>query len=237
MVSEAASMTAGMDLVLCDPLFESPYMRERIKEAILAMIEYVAASLPADVADDQIGVLLTAHGTPYVPADAAYGWQEGEIFSDLPLTEDAFHEEIGRQLRWDYLTGRMNWDSPSIEDSLGEFEAAGKTHVIVVPSAFPTAAIHTMWDVAQAAMGRAVQPAEGVVVHTRPSGMAVHYSSEGYADLETGRAAYRTGLDFVAERGVMELMNREARAAPYSLHEGYEADLYAELTAGTGHCR
>ena len=63
----------------------------------------------------------------------------------------------------------MNWDSPSIEDSLGEFEAAGKTHVIVVPSAFPTAAIHTMWDVAQAAMGRAVQPAEGVVVHTQSS--------------------------------------------------------------------
>ena len=72
----------------------------------------------------------------------------------------------------------------AIEDALADFEVDGFTHIVVVPSAFPTTAIHTTWDVANAAVGRAVLPEEGVVMQTRPSGMNVYYSSEGIADIE-----------------------------------------------------
>ena len=100
----------------------------------------------------------------------------------------------------------MNYATPSIEESLAEFEADGIEHVLVIPSAFPTAAMHTMWDVAEPSVGRAVTPDEGVVSHTRPSGMSVHYSAEGYADLERGRESFRAGLEFIAESALQDLL-------------------------------
>jgi protoheme ferro-lyase len=205
-VQEVAGLTAGMDVVVSEPFFEVPYMRARLREAVVAMATQVRESVPADAAPEDIAVLLAAHGTPYLPPDPDLGWVEGDIFSNLSLTEAVFHEELAAALPWQSRTGRMNYSEPSIEASLAAFEADGVAHVMVIPSAFPTAAMHTMWDVANSAVGHAVLPSEGVVVHTRPSGMQVYYSAEGYADLESGAELFRDGLGFMAEAGVVELL-------------------------------
>ncbi len=175
----------------------------------MAMIDHLHASLPAGVGDEQVGVMLAAHGTPYVPADPALGWREGDIFSDLSVVESEFHDEVALELDWAVRTGRMNYAEPTIEESLAAFEQDGIEHVLVVPSAFPTAAMHTMWDVAEPAVGRAVTPEEGVVVHTRASGMVVYYTAEGYADLDAGRRAFRAGLEDIATSGVEELVEAD----------------------------
>ena len=60
-------------------------------------------------------------------------------------------------------TGRMTYSTPSIEDSLDVMDRDGFTHVIVVPSAFPTVALHTMYDVSNSSVGRVVLPDEGVI--------------------------------------------------------------------------
>jgi hypothetical protein len=109
----------------------------------------------------------------------------------------------------------MSYSSPTIEQTLATFEADGFTHVMVIPSAFPTPAIHTMWDVATAAVGRAVLPEEGVVEHARPSGMKVYYTSAGLADFGPGLTAFRDGLDFMATTGVMEALEEEGRDDDY----------------------
>ena len=112
----------------------------------------------------------------------------------------------------------MNYSSPTIEDALAAFESDGFTHVIVIPSAFPTAAIHTMWDVANAAVGRAVLPAEGIVEHTTENScMNVYYSAEGFADTPTGRDEFRDGLAFLGKVGVLEALKEktEEEVTPY----------------------
>ncbi len=158
--------------------------------------------------DEHIGVILAAHGTPYVPPYPEFGWQEGDIFSKLTLTEGDFHADIASAIPWPIRTGRMSYGEPTIEQSLAEFENDGKKHVIVVPSAFPTAAIHTMWDIAEPSVGRPLNPAEGIVQHERDSGLMVHYTSQGYADVEPGKSDLRDGLRFVAEMGLLELFER-----------------------------
>jgi hypothetical protein len=208
-VQETAHLTSGMDVVVCEPFFEIPYMRAHLKSAVVAMAEHVRQTIPSDVADQDIGVLLASHGTPYVPPSPEFGWQEGEIFSNLLPTEDAFHDEIKEELPWTSLTGRMNYASPSLQESLAAFEADGFSHVMVIPSAFPTAAMHTMWDVAEATVGRAVLRREGVVVHTRPSGMKVYYSAQGFADMEPGRSEFRAGLKYIGEKGVKLILAPE----------------------------
>lgn len=207
LVHEAAHLTGGWEVIVCEPFFEVPFMRRRLKNAVVAMANYVRGSLPQDVPDQDIGVLLAAHGTPYVPPFPEFGWEEGQIHSYLPMTEDLFHDEIGQELPWSYRTGRMNYADPSLEDSLDAFENDGVSHVMVVPSAFPTAAMHTMWDVAEAVTGDAVLPRDGVVIHTRTSGMKVYYSAKGFADLEPGRSEFRAGLDFIATAGVIEALD------------------------------
>ena len=57
-------------------------------------------------------------------------------------------------------------------------------------------------------------PGQGIIVHTRESGMTVYYSAQGYADLEQGGEAFRSGLAFIANSGVLELLHGDADAAP-----------------------
>ena len=141
-----------------------------------------------------------------------FGWEEGEIYSNLVPTEDAFHEELSARLRWQTRTGRMNYSSPTIESSIDAMEADGIRHLLVTPSAFPTAAMHTQWDVANSAVGRAVLPKEGVIVHTRESGMKIYYTAQGFADLEVGREHFRDGLKFLAQAGTMEVIAQAANS-------------------------
>jgi|GEM_PF-1429934 len=206
LVCETAHLTGDMDIIVLEPFFELPYMRRRVKNAVIHMAHFLRQSIPADVPDDDIGVLLASHGTPYVPPYPEYGYVPGEVFSELIPTEDAFHHEVARALPWTTRTGRMSYSSPTIEDSLIALENAGLAHVVVVPSAFPTVAVHTMWDVPQAVFGRAVTPDEGVVVETRPSGMTVVYSALGYADFDAGRRELRDGLGFIEKIGVLEAL-------------------------------
>ncbi len=202
----AAALTGGIDVVMVAPFFEDPEMRAHVKAAVVSMAEELRTAVPATVAEDDIGVLLAAHGTPYVPADPSYGWREGEIFSDLGPIESAFHDEIAAALQWPTRTGRMNYAEPTIEDALAAFEEDGIGHVIVVPSAFPTAAMHTMYDVAKPSVGRPITPDEGVVAFERPSAMTVYYTAAGYADLEAGRKEFRAGLAGLAEVGIAEVL-------------------------------
>jgi len=204
------SVSEDADIVVVDPFYEVPYMRDRVAAAVVAMTDQLRAVVPADVPDDRIGILLVAHGTPYVPDDPAFGWQEGEIYSHLSLIEDGFHDELAAALPYPAKTGRMNYAEPSIPVSLSQFAGEGIEHVLVVPTAFPTAAMHTMWDVAEPAIGRAVTPDEGIVVHTHDSGITAYYTSEGYADLEPGRQEFRDGLTHLAELGVREALGLEA---------------------------
>ncbi len=146
LVEESAHLTSDMGVVVVEPQLEVPYMQRRLSDAVLSMVKYVCGAIPEDVADHNIGVLLASHGTPYAPPVAEYGWQEGEIFSNLIPTEDAFHAKIASRLPWMTRTGRMNYSSPKIKDSLAAFDADGFTHVMVIPSAFFTPAIHTMWN-------------------------------------------------------------------------------------------
>lgn len=213
-------LTGDMEVLVTEPFFEVPYMRKSLGEGIVATAHELRKSLPADVEDHNIGVLLASHGTPYVPPFAEFGWVEGEIYSELIPTEDAFHEDISGKLPWESRTGRMNYSTPSIEDTLDAFEHDGFTHVMVVPSAFPTVALHTMYHVAHAAMGRAVLPEEGVVEHERPSGMKVYYSARGFADGETGRAGFRAGLEFLGKIAVMEAL---AKSPPETFTTGCPA--------------
>jgi protoheme ferro-lyase len=238
LVCEAAHMTSDMDVLVTEPFFEIPFMRRRIKKAVVAMAEYVRETIPANVSDSDIGVVLASHGTPYVPPFAEFGWQKGDIFSNLILTEDIFHDEIAQELPWRTRTGRMNYSSPSLEEAVAAFEAEGISHVIVVPSAFPTAAMHTMWDVADAVVGRAVLPSEGVVVHTSDSGMQVHYSAQGYADIEPGCSEFRHGLSFIGKIAVLEAIEEEdyevCREEPEDLCQPGEicVTVIAEATTG-----
>jgi protoheme ferro-lyase len=207
-MEDVSHLTEHLEVLVTEPFFEIPYMRKSLGEGIVAMAHHLRQSVPADVEDHNIGVLLASHGTPYVPPFPEFGWTEGEIYSELIPTEDAFHEHINALLPWESRTGRMKYSTPAIEDTLDDFERDGFTHVVVVPSAFPTAALHTMYDVAFAAVGRVVLPAEGVVQHQRPSGMMVYFSSEGIADLETGRIEFRDGLEFLGKVAVMEALNK-----------------------------
>ncbi|MBT8121087.1 MAG: hypothetical protein KJO10_01020, partial [Gammaproteobacteria bacterium] len=116
------------------------------------------------------------------------------------------------RLPWKSRTGRMNYSSPSVEDSIATMEADGIRHLIVTPSAFPTAAMHTQWDVANAAVERAALPEEGVIVHTRESGMKVYYTAQGFADFDIGREHFRDGLRFLGQVGVMEVIAQAANS-------------------------
>lgn len=204
----------GADVVVADPFYEVPFMRDRISVAVTATADRLREAVPADAAEDEIGVLLVAHGTPFSPPDPALGWRDGEIYSHLSIVEDEFHAELAEALPWAVRTGRMNYAEPSIAESLAAFEADGIKHVLVVPSAFPTAAMHTMWDVADPAVGRALTPDEGMVAVTRDSGMTVYYSAEGYADVEPGREHFRSGLEFIATSGVSEILGHSDDASP-----------------------
>jgi protoheme ferro-lyase len=208
-VEEALETMGDIDVVVAEPFFEVPFMRDRIKDAVLSMAREVRATMPADVADEDVGVVLVSHGTPYTPAHEAFGWQEGDIYSNLVLTEDLFHEEVAAELPWPSRTGRMNYASPSIEDALTALEEQGLSHVMILPTAFPTVAAHTMWHVAEPAVGRPVTPDEGMVVHERDSGMHVYHSALGYADFEEGAELFRDGLAFIAEVGVYQALQTE----------------------------
>ena len=207
-LEEVEHLTAGMDVLVAEPFFEVPYMRKSLRDAIVSMSQHIAQHIPEEVEDQNIGVVLASHGTPYVPPYPEFGWVEGEIYSELIPTEDAFHDEIATTLPWISKTGRMNYSTPEIKDALAAFEKEGFTHVMVVPSAFPTAAIHTMYDVANAAVARPVLPSEGVVEYVRPSGMKVYYTAEGIADLEPGRSEFRAGLEFLGRIAVMEALHK-----------------------------
>jgi len=213
-IHETAHMTAGMDVVVAEPFFEIPYMRTRLKNAVISMAKELRKSIPGTVGDKDIGVVLASHGTPYVPPFEEFGWQEDEIFSNLILTENLFHDEIAEDMPWVMHTGRMNFATPTIEDGLVAMEDMNKSHVMVIPSAFPTPAIHTMWDVANPSVGRAVLPGEGIVTHTRDSGLKVYYTSSGYADMPDGRQQFRTGLTFIAELAVIEVLQTNSAASP-----------------------
>jgi protoheme ferro-lyase len=212
-MEDVEHLTEGMEVLVTEPFFEVPFMRKSLRDAIVGMARHISESIPPDVEDHLVGVLLASHGSPYLPPHEEFGWVEGDIYSELVPTEDAFHEEIGGLLPWVSKTGRMNYSVPSITDTLEEFEKDGFAHVVVVPSAFPTAAIHTMYDVAHAAVGRAVLPEEGVVVHERPSGMMVYYTAEGIADIESGSHLFRRALEFIGTIAVMEALKDTPKAA------------------------
>ncbi len=200
-----------MEVVYLEPLFEIPFARRRIVSAVAEMAKLVRESVPASIPDDKIGVVVGAHGTPYKPPYPEFGWEEGDLYSRLPLFEEDFLEAISNELPWELRNGRMSFSHPTIEESLAAFEADGKTHAILVPSVFKTPSIHTMWDLGIAAVGRPVLPSEGVVSFTRPSGMTVWFTSKGIADEEPGRELLRSSMRFVAESGLLELFenNRE----------------------------
>jgi protoheme ferro-lyase len=207
-MEDVSHLIRDMEVLVTEPFFEVPYMRKSLGDGIVAMAHHLRKSVPSEVEDHNIGVVLASHGTPFMPPFPEFGWTEGEIYSELIPTEDAFHKDLESKLPWVSRTGRMNYSSPSIEDTLDEFDRDGFTHVLVVPSAFPTVALHTMYDVATAAVGRAVLPEEGVVAHERESGMMVYYTSEGIADLEPGRSEFRTGLEFLGKVAVMEALEK-----------------------------
>ena len=211
-IHETAGLLGGMEVVVTEPFYEVPYMRHRFRDAVLAMAHHLYESIPESTPDDEVGVLLTSHGSPYVPPHSEFGWEEGEIYSNLVPTEDAFHEELSAQLPWITRTGRMNYSSPTIEASIAAMEAEGIRHLLVTPTAFPTAAMHTQWDVANSAVGRAVLPEEGIIVHTRESGMKVYYSAQGFADLDVGRDHFRDGLRFLGQVGTMEVIAQAANS-------------------------
>jgi protoheme ferro-lyase len=211
-IHETAALLGDMEVVVTEPFFEVPYMRARFRDGVLAMAHHVYESLPEATPDEEVGVLLASHGSPYVPPHSEFGWEEGDIYSNLIPTEDAFHEELSAQLPWQTRTGRMNYSTPTIEESIAAMEAEGIRHLIVTPSAFPTAAMHTQWDVAGSAVGRAALPDEGVIVHTRDSGMNVYYTAQGFADLDIGRAHFRDGLKFLGQVGVMEVIAQAANS-------------------------
>ncbi len=213
-MEEVSHLTGDMDVLVTEPFFEVPYMRKSLGEGIVAMAHHLRSSVPPEVEDHNIGVLLASHGTPFVPPFPEFGWVEGDIYSELIPTEDAFHKDIESKLPWVSRTGRMNYATPPIEDTLNDFDRDGFTHVLVVPSAFPTVAVHTMHDVAKSAVGRAVLPDEGVVEHERESGMMVYYTAEGIADLEPGRSEFRSGLEFLGTIAVMEALEK----TPQEIH-------------------
>ena len=95
LIQETVHENSDIDvLVVTEPFFDIPFMRNRLKDAIIEMAWQVRQDIPADVDDEDIAVVLASHGTPYNPPFPEFGWQEGEIFSNLILTEDLFHEEL-----------------------------------------------------------------------------------------------------------------------------------------------
>jgi protoheme ferro-lyase len=211
-IREIAALIGDMEVVVTEPFFEVPYMRERFGDAVLAMALDMYESVPEATPDEEVGVLLASHGSPYVPPHSEFGWEEGDIFSNLVPTEDAFHDELSSRLRWRTHTGRMNYSTPTIEESLAAMEAEGIRHLLVTPTAFPTAAMHTQWDVASSVIGRAALPEEGIIVHTRESGMKVYYTAQGFADLDIGREHFRDGLRFLGQVGMMEVIAQAANS-------------------------
>ena len=91
------SAREGAEINVVEPFYEVPFMRDRVADAVVATADRLRGSLPAEASDDEIGVMLVAHGTPYVPPDPAFGWQEGEIYSHLTMIEDEFHDELAAE--------------------------------------------------------------------------------------------------------------------------------------------
>ena len=63
-IHETAGLLADMEVVVTEPFYEVPYMRERFRDAVLSMAPQLYESIPADTPDDEVGVLLTSHGSP-----------------------------------------------------------------------------------------------------------------------------------------------------------------------------
>ncbi len=207
-IDEFVHLIENVEITIGEPFFEIPYMRDSLGDAAVSMAQYIHKHVPSDVQDYNIGVMIASHGTPYVPPYPEFGWTEGEIYSELIPTEDAFHEDISRKMPWATKTGRMKYSSPTMEDALDRFEEEGFTHVIVVPSAFPTIAYHTMYDIPLACVGRVILPEEGIVEYERPSGMKIYCTALGIADLPEGRREFRKGLEYVARISIMEALEK-----------------------------
>jgi protoheme ferro-lyase len=207
-IADFVHLIEDVEITVGEPFFEVPYMRDSLGDAVVSMVKIIREAIPPDVQEYNIGVMLASHGTPYVPPHPEFGWEEGEIYSELIPTEDAFHEDISRKLPWLTKTGRMKYSSPTMADALDRFEEEGFTHVIVVPSAFPTVAYHTMYDIPLECAGRVIMPEEGVVEYERPSGMKIYCTALGVADFPYGRDEFRAGLEYLAKINIMEALEK-----------------------------
>jgi len=56
----------------------------------------------------------------------------GEFLHLTIVIEGAFHQEMGKRMSWEARPGRMKYSSPSVEETVGAFEADGFTHIMVV---------------------------------------------------------------------------------------------------------
>ncbi|MGE5549138.1 MAG: ferrochelatase [Bacteroidota bacterium] len=199
------------------PFFVEPYVRNLHASAVAAMVEWVRAKLPAGVPNDQIGVVLAAHGDPFPPPYPEFGYEPGDAYSYVYLMEKDFHDAITNKLPYDTLMGINEFRPPSVESGIEDFSNAGKQHIIVVPANFPTPSMHTMWDIAEAAVGRPVHVAEGFATRVLPSGTTVWYTPHGYGDLEPGATYVRNGMRYCAEVALLELFEKHRSEYEYLL--------------------
>ena len=111
-IEEFVHLIEGVEVTIWNRFLKCPYMRDSLGDAVVSWLTSNREQLPGEVQDHNIGMLLASHGTPYVPPFPEFGWKEGDIYSELIPTEDAFHEDVGRKLPWAAKTGRMKYSSP-----------------------------------------------------------------------------------------------------------------------------
>ncbi len=207
---------AGRDLEIAwaQPFFDEPYVRALHASAVADHAKYLRTHVPAEVQDSEIGVVLGAHGDPYKPPYADFGWKTGDIYSNLLLTEDDFAAAVAAELPWTTVLGVNEFRPPTVEAAISQLASQGKRHILVVPTVFPTACAHTMFDIANKSMGRPVPVKETVASRALDSGTTVWYTPLGYGDTESGAAKVRAGMRVQAKVALTELFEKHRFETP-----------------------
>jgi hypothetical protein len=111
-----------MEIVFAQPFYNQPYARSLLASAVADLAQFLYTHIPAGVPDEKIGVVLGGHGDPFSPPYPEFGWQPGEIYSNLYLHEKGFASEVARLLPWDTKLANMSFREPTTETALVQFD-------------------------------------------------------------------------------------------------------------------
>jgi protoheme ferro-lyase len=194
--------------------FENDYVLNLHLTAIAGQVEQMRGRLPPEAANQDIGVVIAGHGDPFVLPYPEFGYEEGDIHSNLTATENTFARLLARRLPYESLLGVNEFRLPNVGMALEEMLKRNKSHILVVPAIFPTASFHSMWDIPMKVLKRPIKASEGYGSRAHESGTVIWYSPLGYGDSAAGASLIRRGLQFTLAQSLLEVAYEKPQAVP-----------------------